>query len=179
MTVDHLGHPHPLPDAFVMIGPAIPDSAKRSTTPEAGPSIGPQIPTDFSAVEEEEEEDDYVPELPPDLAAQRTGQKGRVLGPSLPSVTQNSYDDSEDEDDDVGPMPLPAYLSSQQEEKSAVEEFLEREKRRQQAIEVRDISSPHQLPGLSSTRMRRNQRLSNATNGCWCPPRSRTYLDVR
>jgi len=165
-----------------MIGPAIPDSVKRLTTPEAGPSIGPQIPTDLSTkeiVEEEEEEDDYVPELPPDLAVQRTTQKARVLGPSLPSVTQNSYDDNDDGDEDVGPMPLPAYLSSQQEEKSAVEEFLEREKRRRQAIEVRDTGSLHQLPGSSSTRMRRNQRLSNVTNGCWCLPRSQTYLDVR
>lgn len=126
-----------------MIGPAIPDSVKRSTTPEAGPSIGPQIPTGLSAEEAvEEEEDDYVPELPPDLAAQRTAQKARILGPSLPSVAQNNYYDSGDDDDDVGPMPLPAYLSSQQ-EKSAVEEFLEREKRRQQAIEVRNTGSLH------------------------------------
>ena len=126
-----------------MIGPAIPDSTKRSTTPEAGPSIGPQIPTNNAVnkplVEEEEEEDDYVPELPPDLAAQRTAQRTRVLGPSLPSAVQNSYDDSDDED--VGPMPLPAHLSSRQQEKSAVEEFLEREKRRQQALEVRNTKS--------------------------------------
>jgi len=163
-----------------MIGPAIPGSAKRSTTPEAGSSIGPQIPTGYSAeepAEEEEEDDDYVPELPPDLAAERTAQKARVLGPSLPSVAQNSYDDSDD--DDVGPMPLPAYLSSQQEEKSAVDEFLEREKRRKQAIEVCDGGSVHKLPDLFSTRMRRNQKLSNATSGCWCLLRSQTYLDVR
>src|SRR5882757_1966871 len=123
-----------------MIGSVTPDSAKRSTTPKAGPSMEPQIHTD-SAVkkpteveEEEEEEDDYVPELPPDLAAQRAAQKGRVSGPSLPPAAQDSYDDSDDED--VGPMPLPAHLSSQQLEKSAVEEFLEREKRRRQAMEV-------------------------------------------
>ena len=141
-----------------MIGPAIPDSAKRSTTPEAGPSVGPQIPTDYavkgSAEEEEEEkeeeEDDYVPELPPDLVAQRVAQKARVLGPSFPSTAQNSYDYSDDDDDDVGPIPLPPHLSSQQQEKSGVEEFLEREKRRQQAIEVRDIDSPYKLPNLLS-----------------------------
>ncbi|KAF9649083.1 hypothetical protein BDM02DRAFT_3114437 [Thelephora ganbajun] len=126
-----------------MIGPAIPDSAKRSTTSEAGPSVGPQFPTGYTTKGpvEEEEEDDYVPELPPDLAAQRTVQKARVLGPSLPSATQNSYDDSDDED--VGPMPLPAHLSSRQQEKSAVEEFLEREKRRQQAME--DAAKPKAL----------------------------------
>ena len=165
-----------------MIRPAIPGSAKRSTTPEVRPSAGPQIPTDYLAREsvdgeKEEEEDDYVPELPPDLAAQRTAQRARVLGPSLPSAAQNSYDDSDD--DDVGPMPLPAHLNSQQEEKSAVEEFLEREKRRQQAIEVRGVDFPYKSPGLFSPRTRRNRRPSNATSGCWCPPRSQTCLDVR
>ena len=78
-----------------MIGPAIPipDSAKRSTTPEAGPLVGPQFPVDHAVkepVEGEEEEDDYVPELPPDLTAQRVAQKARVLEPSLPSTAQNS-----------------------------------------------------------------------------------------
>ena len=144
--------PHPLPNAVIMIGPAIPDLVQRSTTPEAGPSIGPPVPTDSPSknpVEEEEEEDDYVPELPPDLAAQRTAQKPRVLGPSLPSVAQSSHDDSDDDDDDVGPMPLPSYLSSQQLEKSAVEEFLEREKRRQQALEVRDTAALHRCPAYS------------------------------
>ena len=121
-----------------MIGPAIPDSAaKRSITPDVGPSIGPRIPTDYAVktpAEEEEEDDDYVPELPPDLITQRTAQKARVLGPSLPSAIHDTYDDSDDED--VGPMPLPAHLSSQHQEKSAVEEFLDKEKRRQQAMEV-------------------------------------------
>lgn len=139
----------PLPNPVIMIGPPIPNSAGRSTTPEVGPSVGPQIPTGYSVkpVEEEEEEDDYVPELPPDLAAQRTAQKARVLGPSLPSAARDSYDDSDD--DDVGPMPLPAHLSSQQEEKSAVEEFLEREKRRQKALEVRGIDSHSIYPADS------------------------------
>jgi hypothetical protein len=165
-----------------MTGSAIPNSAKRSTTSEAGPSVGPQIPTDCAIrkpaeEEEEEEEDDYVPELPPDLAAQRTAQKGRVLGPSLPSAVHNSsYDDSDD--DDVGPMPLPAHLGSQQQEKSAVEEFLEREKRRQQAIEVRDVGSLYKFSSLCSARTRRNQRPSNVTSGCWCLRRNQTYLDV-
>ncbi|KAF9779739.1 hypothetical protein BJ322DRAFT_1101622 [Thelephora terrestris] len=131
-----------------MIGPAIPDSTKRSTTPEAGPSLGPQLPTDHAfkkptegEEDEDEDEDDYVPELPPDLVAQRGAQKARVLGPSLPLGSGHSYDDSEDED--VGPMPLPAHLSSQHQEKSAVEEFLEREKRRQQALE--DAAKPKAL----------------------------------
>ena len=125
-----------------MIGPDIPGSAKRSTTPEAGSSKGPQVPPSYAVerpVEEEEEEDDYVPELPPDLVAQRAVQKTRVLGPSLPSAMQDNYDDSDGED--VGPMPLPAHLSSRQQEKSAVEEFLEKEKRRQQAMEVRGINA--------------------------------------
>lgn len=139
--VDH-SHQTPPSKTVVMIGPAIPGSEKRSITPEAGPSMGPQIPQSYAPerpVEEEEEEDDYVPELPPDLVAQRAAGKTRVLGPSLPSTVQSNYDDSDDED--IGPMPLPAHLSSRQQEKSAVEEFLEKEKRRKQAMEVRDISS--------------------------------------
>ena len=73
----------------------IPDSAKRSTRPEAErePSVGPQFPADHAVkgpVEGEEEEDDYVPEPPPDLTAQCVAQKARVLGPSLPSAAQNS-----------------------------------------------------------------------------------------
>lgn len=128
--------------AAIMIGPAISDTAKRLSTPEAGPPERPETLSNYAAerpVEEEEEEDDYVPELPPDLAAQRVAQKARVLGPPLPLAAQNSYDDSDD--DEVGPMPLPAHLSSRQQEKSAVEEFLEKEKRRQQAMEVRNIKS--------------------------------------
>jgi len=168
-----------------MIGPAIPDSAKRSTTPEAGHSIGPGIPADYAVAkpveEEEEEEDDYVPELPPDLAAQRTTQKARVLGPSFPPAAQTSYDDSDDDDDDdgFGPMPLPAHLSSRQQEKSGVEEFLEREKRRQQAMEVRDVKSLHEFSRSSSSRTRRNRRPLNATSGCWCLHQSQIYSDVR
>lgn len=142
MAIDHLRIPS---SSVIMIGPAIPNSTQRSTTPEAGPSVGPQIPTGYTvkkpAEEEEEEEDDYVPELPPDLAAERATQKSRVLGPSLPSITRDSYDESDDED--VGPMPLPAHLSSRHQEKSAVEEFLEKEKRRQQAVE--DASKPKAL----------------------------------
>ena len=163
----------------MVIGPAIPDAARPSTRPEAGPSVGLQIPTDYAVVnpvEEEEDDDDYVPELPPDLAAQRTAQKARILGPSLPSAARDTYDDSDD--DDVGPMPLPAHLSSQRQEKSAVEEFLDREKRRQQAMEVRGIDSFSKLPGLFFARTRRNQRPSNVTSGCWCPPQSQTYSDV-
>jgi len=165
-----------------MIGPAIPHPSGRPTTPEAGPSVGPYIPTGYAVKkpveeEEEEEEDDYVPELPPDLAAQRTTQKARTLGPSLPSAAQYSYDDSDD--DDVGPMPLPAHLSSQHQGKSAVEEFLEREKRRKQAMEVRDINSLCEFPDSFFPRTRRNQSPSNVTSGCWCPPRSQTCSGVR
>jgi len=168
-----------------MIGPTVPEVARRSTTPEAGPSVGPEIPTDYATMnpveDDDEDDDDYVPELPPDLAAQRTAQKARVLGPSLPSAAQDTYEgsDDDDDDDDVGPMPLPAYLSSQQQEKSAVEEFLEREKRRKQAMEVRDVGSFSRFRILLSARTRRNQRPSNVTSGCWCPPQSQTYLDVR
>ena len=167
-----------------MIGPVTSGSAERSTTPEAGPSVGPQIPAGYAAkkpaeVEEEEEEDDYVPELPPDLVAQRATQKARVLGPSFPSAIQNSYDDSDD--DDVGPVPLPAHLSFQHQEKSGVEEFLEREKRRKKAMEVCGIGpeSIYRSLGLFYSRMQRNRRPPSATSGCWCLPRSQICSNVR
>lgn len=109
----------------------------RYSTPLAGPSIGPEIPQQSSSkpdLDSEEDEDDYVPALPPDLVAQRTSQK-RIQGPTLPSMAPR--DEEDDDDDDVGPMPLPsAYLNSLQEEQDGVTEFLEREKRRKEAIEV-------------------------------------------
>ena len=42
---------------------------------------------------------------------------------------------TDDDDDDVGPMPLPAGVALY--EKDGVEEFLEREERRRKNIEVR------------------------------------------
>jgi hypothetical protein len=62
------------------------------------------------------------------------------LGPTLPRSATARSDDEEDDysDDDVGPMPLPpAYTSSLHEEQDGVREFIEREKRRKQAVEVR------------------------------------------
>lgn len=111
-------------------------------------SIGPQIPAHLLAAvapaDDSGEEDDYTPALPPDLAAARsagpslssksksdTPPKRQYVGPSLPS--SQAYDD--DSDSDVGPQPLPAAYASQVEEKSGVEEFLEREERRRKLQE--------------------------------------------
>lgn len=92
--------------------------------------------------------DAYMPPLPPDMVEARdTGSSynqrsnptktlsGRVVGPSLPSRSLLhdanakfiSNNDEEDEDE-VGPQPLPAGTHNVQ--KGAVEEFLEREERR-------------------------------------------------
>ena len=143
-----------------MIGPDIPAHllSGRSTTPdsepEAGPSlpptVGPSIPPELQKPveqvqnkeeeEEDEDEDDYVPELPPDLAAARGGSSAstsrRVQGPSFPSGPPRPTYDSDD--DDVGPMPLPAGYAF--EEKDGVTEFLEREERRRKQAEVRPMA---------------------------------------
>lgn len=139
-----------------MIGPDIPARVlnNRSTTPddeaeETGPSqpqatVGPVILSELQShthpnYDEQDEDDDdyYVPELPPDLAATRMnqGQSGkRVQGPSLPGAPPRpTY--SDDEDEDVGPMPLPGGVVL--EEKDGVTEFLEKEERRRKQVEVR------------------------------------------
>ncbi|RPD58488.1 hypothetical protein L226DRAFT_606824 [Lentinus tigrinus ALCF2SS1-7] len=137
-----------------MIGPEIPASLLAPSSSheeddgsdsEVGPApIGPQIPPSVSAAkptsttpplaeEEEDDEDDYAPALPPELAAARASTSKKVIGPAFPpSVAAPRYDD-EDDEDDVGPRPLPAgYVM---EEKDGVQEFLEREERRRKQLE--------------------------------------------
>ena len=150
-----------------MIGPAIPAHllAGTSSSPqddessdsESGPTpIGPQIPPTLTTApkasttpppypppeEEEEDEDDYAPTLPPELAAARASTAKRVIGPALPSAFAAGprYDEDDDDDDDVGPRPVPQGVVL--EEKSGVEEFLEREERRRKRLEVCSIPSP-------------------------------------
>ena len=127
----------------------------------AGPSasIGPVIPPEvlvrsqetklaednFKPEEDDESEDDYVPELPPDLAAAHSGPSEsaappaaikQVQGPALPpGLRRRRYaGDSDDSDDDYGPMPLPAGM--QLEETDGVREFLEKEEQRRKHVEV-------------------------------------------
>ncbi|KAF9231604.1 hypothetical protein BU15DRAFT_90866 [Melanogaster broomeanus] len=114
-------------------------------------SIGPQIPEHLlpKQRETESDEDDYTPALPPQLAAAR-----KAAGPSLrptptagPSTRRSSSprravdenpDSNSDADSDVGPQPLPAYLLAVTQEKSGVQEFLEREERRKKNKLVRE-----------------------------------------
>ena len=90
---------------------------------------------------EDEDEADYAPALPPDLAVSRAshheseGSSKRIQGPALPSALRRSIPAFEDDDDDYGPMPLPAGMSAQ--EKDGVTEFLEKEERRRKQVEVR------------------------------------------
>ncbi|KAI0651397.1 hypothetical protein C8Q79DRAFT_897101 [Trametes meyenii] len=138
-----------------MIGPEIPAHLLATPTPENGDgldtegpaSIGPQIPSQVLAgaarsttpplpphvSEEEEDEDDYAPALPPGLAAARASTK-KVLGPTLPpSIAGPSRYEDEDDEDDVGPRPLPQGYA--EEEKDGVQEFIEREERRRKQLE--------------------------------------------
>lgn len=138
-----------------MIGPSIPahllkpaqpddagpSSPPRSTTPPA--SIGPSIPTHLlkSAPppppddDEEDDEDAFLPALPPDLPGPSAQPQPppRQVGPTFPSRPPPDSDS----DDDYGPMPLPAGAAVEEEDDNdGVREFIEREKRREQQIEV-------------------------------------------
>lgn len=142
-----------------MIGPDVPAHllSNRSTTPpdddepEAGPSqpatVGPAIPAALltknpvpEVAEDEDDEDDYMPALPPDLNKSQpsapSGPPRKVLGPSFPPLAGGRGAYLDDDDDDVGPMPLPAGY--QVPEKDGVTEFLEKEERRRKLVEVRE-----------------------------------------
>lgn len=140
-----------------MIGPTLPTHLldnNRPATPDdepeaAGPSLppptltaGPVIPSELQKGipqvdnrDEDEDDDGYVPELPPDLVLARathTSSGRRVQGPSFPGAPlRPTY--SDDEDEDVGPMPLPGGVIL--EEKDGVTEFLEKEERRRKQVE--------------------------------------------
>ena len=79
------------------------------------------------------DEDDYGPALPPHLAAVR---KGTVTAgpsrPALPLSPRRPVIDDDGDDDLIGPMPV----ASVGKEKSAVQEFMEREERKAKEREV-------------------------------------------
>ncbi|KAG9014751.1 hypothetical protein FRB94_010598 [Tulasnella sp. JGI-2019a] len=100
----------------------------------SGQSIGPAIPAHLlkgkqPEVDDESSDDDYGPALPPDLASTSNTTK-RVIGPSFPTGRPTVNPD--DSDDDYGPKPLPP---GHNQEEDGVSNFLEREERRQKAIE--------------------------------------------
>ncbi|KAF9261537.1 hypothetical protein L218DRAFT_869710 [Marasmius fiardii PR-910] len=129
------------------VDPEIPSDLlkKRTTaTTEEVAVVGPQIPSELlkqratAPEEEEEDEDDYMPALPPDLAASRSGPEfaatstnKKIIGPAFPPQ-HGSY--SDDDDDDVGPMPLPAGYQKPA-EVDGVKQFLEQEEKRRKNIE--------------------------------------------
>ncbi|ORY29115.1 hypothetical protein BCR39DRAFT_481854 [Naematelia encephala] len=123
------------------IGPSLPPHlahlASRSTTPPALPAVGS---------DSEDDADDFGPALPPHLAARRAAGPSRpspspdasssrpppnTSSSTRPIVTRPTYDD-DDDDDVIGPVPIPEALAPQ---KSAVEEFREREERMRKAKE--------------------------------------------
>ncbi|KAF8060770.1 hypothetical protein FPV67DRAFT_1673615 [Lyophyllum atratum] len=142
------------------IGPELPPHLQRRSNEEeveeedVNVVVGPQIPSGLlNQVDDDDDEDDYVPELPPDLAATRSAGPSnaeasgssssvnkRVVGPSLPSYPptydpkfHSAYEDEDDSDDDFGPRPLPAGVKHV--ERTAVQEFMEREERRRREAE--------------------------------------------
>ncbi|KAG8844413.1 hypothetical protein FRB96_003048 [Tulasnella sp. 330] len=102
----------------------------------SGQSIGPAIPAHIMKgkqpkVEEESSDDDYGPALPPDLALTSSSSTRKVIGPSFPTGISLVMGE-DDSDDEIGPAPLPP---GQGEADEGVRNFLEREERRQKAIE--------------------------------------------
>jgi hypothetical protein len=123
------------------VGPQIPPHLV------AGPSKPLSKPAEDEANKEgSDSDDDYAPALPPDLLAARSGSGSitKVVGPQARGYSKGeNHDrcrygidvDSEDSDDDVGPVPLPDGISF--EEENGVREFMEREERRRKQVEVR------------------------------------------
>jgi hypothetical protein len=106
--------------------------------------VGPQLPPppkDNGEDSQESSDDDYGPALPPTLAAARAQPtpsrpdppqpKRRVVGPSFPPPTGPEDDD----EDEVGPSPMPANISGQS-EGDGVKAFLESEERRRANLKV-------------------------------------------
>jgi hypothetical protein len=122
------------------IGPSLPPHlahlSARDSSGEAGPSVRSTTPPAPHDAESESDGDDYGPALPPQLAAKRAA--GPTLAPPVNAAAPNrsAQDDDEDSDDDIGPRP-PGQEEARQ-EKSAVEEFLEREKRRAEQLEEKE-----------------------------------------
>ncbi|KZO99646.1 hypothetical protein CALVIDRAFT_560987 [Calocera viscosa TUFC12733] len=178
------------------LGPALPpDLATKRFKPQRsdddeerssgiGPSLPPHLqrrPTVPSQPVEESDEDDYMPALPPDLhksetrsGSTMTGSASapprRVMGPSFPTGPP-----SDSEDDEIGP--LPPTVDDLAHEKSGVEEFLERERRREeqakQAAEPKKLqrdawmlappSSSELLGNLDPTRLRSKRTLGGGS----------------
>jgi hypothetical protein len=120
------------------IGPALPPHLAHLSASSASAAAGPSTRSTTPPIpESDSDDDDYGPALPPHLAAKR------AAGPSLPSTStptappaiRQQYDDEDDSDDDIGPKPPGDNDGEAVPEKSAVEEFLEREKRRAERIE--------------------------------------------
>jgi hypothetical protein len=112
------------------IGPSLPPHlahlSARDSSSEAGPSVRSTTPPLPNDPESESDGDDYGPALPPQLAAS--------FSPPPPARAPKYEDD--ESDDDIGPRPPGQEEAGQ--EKSAVEEFLEREKRRAEQIEEKE-----------------------------------------
>jgi len=117
------------------IGPALPPhlahlSASAQVAGSSTRSTTPPLP----AEESDDDDDDYGPALPPHLAAARGSGPGPSRPPTKASPVRSAvYDDDEESDDDIGPKPPGAEDAGP--EKSAVEEFVEREKRRAERLE--------------------------------------------
>ncbi|KAH7104791.1 hypothetical protein BKA62DRAFT_614774 [Auriculariales sp. MPI-PUGE-AT-0066] len=119
-------------------------------------SIGPALPPHLQrpvqpALADDDDDDDYMPALPPDMVAKASSAVAlprRAAPPSPPRVSGparqpqgHGFDDIDSDDDDVGPMPLPAHLQGMNDD--PVRAFREREERRRKNAE--EAAKPKKL----------------------------------
>ncbi|KAI8053751.1 hypothetical protein BDF22DRAFT_681091 [Syncephalis plumigaleata] len=89
------------------IGPTLPPHLAKAVAEES--SSQDELKKEEENEEEDEEDESYGPSLPPELQATRQTAPRKVIGPAMPGTTARPVEESSDDsDDDVGPMPLPA-----------------------------------------------------------------------
>lgn len=89
------------------IGPALPPHLAKAAAEESSNR------DELKQEEEKEEDEPYGPSLPPELQATRQAASRKVIGPAIPdNTTRLAEESSDDSDDDVGPMPLPAEAAA-------------------------------------------------------------------
>lgn len=112
-------------------GPALPPHLAHLAENSCSPSPPLTVSSNQQPVDEEDE-DDYGPALPPHLAA-GPSRPSVPAGPQIPfhvqgppAYSQPVLEDEDSDDDIIGPRPIASVLV---EERSAVQEFMEREAR--------------------------------------------------
>lgn len=169
--------PHAMP-----IGPALPPHLAHLTAPRS-PSP-PRVTTSEHPDDSDDDEDAFGPALPPHLAAARKGPQAGPSKPAIatfespspprlpssragPSAGPSAVPDDEDDSDDevIGPvLPTEGVV-----ERSAVEEFMEREQRMYAQKEVRGNDNLMYTEPMLMSRSPASSPSRKEKNGCSFP----------